>query len=351
VSGYGAAVQRLARFAVIALALAAGALGILAGVASILPSDDVLFLPTPARPVAPIVHVQGEHPDPAPGGPGIYYVAISEKKATRLESILGDRIHDGADVVPERALIPEGSTPEEQDVVDKADMADSQTVAAAVAQKALGRNVVITPHGVRVVDTAMAGGSPAREAGIKAGNIITAIDGRTFDSLAGMRPILQEHRPGDTVTVHYRATDGEHDAKVTLRGDQQEPDRALLGITAEDAQTITLAVPVTYTIGNVEGPSAGLAFALEVYAALGDRNLTRGHRVAATGTMALDGTVGPIGGEKQKAIGAGEAHADVFLVPRDNYPIASRNAPAGMHVIAVTSFQDALAQLRRLPPK
>ena len=43
--------------------------------------------------------------------------------------------------------------------------------------------------------------------------------------------------------------------------------------------------------GNVGGPSAGLAFALEVMEKLG-KNVDHGYRVAATGEIALDGEVG-----------------------------------------------------------
>ena len=42
--------------------------------------------------------------------------------------------------------------------------------------------------------------------------------------------------------------------------------------------------------GGVGGPSAGLAFALDILQELG-RNVTHGHKVAATGELSLDGTV------------------------------------------------------------
>ena len=47
---------------------------------------------------------------------------------------------------------------------------------------------------------------------------------------------------------------------------------------------------------------------------LGHR-IDRGYKVAATGEIALDGTVGPIGGVKQKTFGVRAAKVDVFLVP------------------------------------
>ena len=123
-------------------------------------------------------------------------------------------------------------------------------------------------------------------------------------------------------------------------------DEPAYGLYAAD---IRLPVPVRIDAGGVGGPSAGLAFALEVMEKLG-RNVDRGYRVAATGQMELDGTVAPIGGVKQKTFGARAAGADVFLVPAagDNAAEARRYAH-GLRIIAVQSFPQALRALATLP--
>ena len=78
------------------------------------------------------------------------------------------------------------------------------------------------------------------------------------------------------------------------------------------------------------------------------RNVDRGHKIAATGEIALDGTVGPIGGIKQKTIGAREAGVDVFLVPKANAATARKYAH-GLRIIPVKNFQQALHALATLP--
>ena len=50
--------------------------------------------------------------------------------------------------------------------------------------------------------------------------------------------------------------------------------------------------------------------------------MTKGHIVAGTGTIAYDATVGPIGGIRQKVVGAEAAGAEYILVPADNYESA-----------------------------
>ena len=102
------------------------------------------------------------------------------------------------------------------------------------------------------------------------------------------------------------------------------PRRAIVGIVLEPAIDVHLPIAVRIDAGNVGGPSAGLAFALGVLSEL-KKGVLHGHRVAATGEIFPDGSVGPIGGIKQKTIGAREAGADVFLVPAgENHAMPGR---------------------------
>ena len=72
---------------------------------------------------------------------------------------------------------------------------------------------------------------------------------------------------------------------------------------------------VSFSTRRIGGPSAGLAFALEIYDSLSGRHLLDGHKIAVTGELDLAGGVHAIGGVKQKTIGAIDAGADTFLVP------------------------------------
>ena len=125
----------------------------------------------------------------------------------------------------------------------------------------------------------------------------------------------------------------------------------MIGVIVEQNAQIELPLSVTINAGSVGGPSAGLAFALQVMEALGHK-VDRGYRVAATGEMKLDGSVAAIGGIKQKTFGAREAGADVFLVPvaGENAADARRYAH-GLRIIPVRSFQQALRALATLPRK
>ena len=75
------------------------------------------------------------------------------------------------------------------------------------------------------------------------------------------------------------------------------------------------------------------------------RDVTKGCQVAATGELALDGSVLPVGGLKQKTIGARRTGVDVFLVPAGENAEEARNHAEDLRVIPVESFQQALQRL------
>ena len=116
------------------------------GALLILPSNDYIFLPDKAHPVAPLVTVPGGH-DPTVGG--IYYVDVIVRKAHLIERLFGG-LHEGADLYPASEINPPGGGEAERRQIDLEDMQNSQQVAAAVALRADGKPVVTTPIGAKV---------------------------------------------------------------------------------------------------------------------------------------------------------------------------------------------------------
>ncbi|MGD0006433.1 MAG: S16 family serine protease, partial [Anaerolineaceae bacterium] len=100
----------------------------------------------------------------------------------------------------------------------------------------------------------------------------------------------------------------------------------------------------------VGGPSAGLMFTLTVYNLLSPVDLTGGHKIAGTGTISPDGSVGPIGGVEQKVAAAEMAGAEYFFAPADNYADALK-AARRIKVIKIETVEQAVAFLHSLPPK
>ncbi len=100
--------------------------------------------------------------------------------------------------------------------------------------------------------------------------------------------------------------------------------------------------------GSVGGPSAGLAFALDVLEQLG-KDVDHGRRIAATGQLQLDGTVTAVGGLAQKTIGVRRSGIHFFLVPAGENAAEARRFAHGVRIVPVHSFRQALRALATLP--
>lgn len=309
----------------------------------LVPSNDYLLLPDRAHPVAPLVHVQGGHEPKGPGG--IYFVDVFERRASMFESLF-PWIHSGATLVPADLIVPPGVSDSAARQADLQEMTISQKVAAAVALRRLGYKVVTKPIGVIVATL----DSNSHAVGkLRPSDLIVKINGTATPTIAGLRAALAKVKPGDIVTLSVDRGAEQRTFRVKTIPNPVQRSSAIVGFGPQQAATIKLPVKVRIDAGNVGGPSAGLAFALQVLEELGP-SVDRGYRVAATGEIELNGDVGAIGGIKQKTYGVRQAKADVFLVPVDNAPAARRYAH-GLRIIAVKTFPQALRALATLPRK
>ena len=306
----------------------------------IAPSDEYIFLPDKAHPVAPLVKVQGGH-DPLHGG--VYFVDIVVRKATILEKLFGG-LHDGADLYPASAVNPPGVGDQQRRRIDLQDMQHSQQVAAAVALRAAGKRVVLRSTGALI--DAVESGMPAAGK-LEPDDVIVAIDGKRVRNPHDVFTVMSSHKIGEDVSITVRRGKQTLVERMGTVSSGKAPRHAVVGVVVEPALDIHLPFPVSIDAGNVGGPSAGLAFALEVLAKLG-RNVLHGHRIAATGEIFPDGSVGPIGGIKQKTIGAREAGVDAFLVPTGENARDARKEAHGLRIIPVESFPQALHALATL---
>ncbi len=326
------------------LGVLVGALVATAIVLYLVPSGDYILLPDVAHPVAPLVHVAGAKPAAGPGG--VYFVDVFERRASELESLF-PWLHSQGTLEPANAIVPPCSNDAQEQRAAIQQMALSQRIAAAVALERLGYKVGIARDGVLVDQVIVGTHAPCK---LQSQDRILAVDGTATPTVAKLHAAVQRVRPGQTVTLGVARGAKRLTVSVQTVADPSAPGSALIGVVAEQAARITLPVKVAIDSGNVGGPSAGLAFALEVMQKLG-RDVDRGYKVAATGQMELDGTVAPIGGVEQKTYGARKAGVDVFLVPAGDNARDARRYAGGLRVIAVKTFPQALHALATLPRK
>jgi PDZ domain-containing protein len=309
-------------------------------------SDQYLETPDVAHPLASLVKVPGgkqQH-----DGGGIYYVDVFLKRASLLESLIPAARPDGSDLIPRSSVVEPGISEQQRLKLEVADMKASQVIASAVALRELGYRVPVKPGGLRVAAV-----TPESHAAavLKTGDVVVSADGKPVRTRSDLRAILAGHRPGDTVNVGIRRGTRTFTISIRTTSDPAEPKRPLIGFLPTQAISVRFPFSIRFDLGGVGGPSAGLAFALELLEKRG-RDVDHGYKVAATGVIELDGKVTRIGGIKQKTIGARRAHVDVFLVPvdGDNARDAKRYAH-GLRIIPVENFQQALHALATLPSK
>lgn len=83
------------------------------------------------------------------------------------------------------------------------------------AQKEKGKDVDLgTVNGIYVAEVSSDGA--AAEAGIKEGDVITAVDGKNITKFGELQELISSHRPGDKVTVTYLRDKKQHTATITL---------------------------------------------------------------------------------------------------------------------------------------
>jgi len=303
---------------------------------SMIPSDHYIVLPDRARPTDPLVRIPGEE---SQDEEDIYMVDVRIGRASLFERLF-PWTKEGADLLPERAVNPAGVSDRQRRQSSLNDMSRSQLIAITVALRELGREVDVNESGAEIV--LVQPDSPA-DGVLEVGDVIVEAEGQEVESIQGLQRALSDVEPGQDVELTVQRGDERVQVTSGTQAAPDDADRAVMGVQVQDALDFEFPVDIEIDAGNIGGPSAGLAFALDIIDELGD-DIDRGRKIVATGELTLDGEVLPIGGVKQKAIGAREAGADIFLVPDGNFEDAKK-ATDDLEIIPVSNIEEALSVL------
>ncbi len=219
-------------------------------------------------------------------------------------------------------------------------MMTSENVAIAVALDSLGYDVTSEGDGVLVVG--LLDDSPVKDKLFK-NDLIVSINNENIKSTSEFISLLRTYKIGDTVEIGLIRGDKPTQFKTTLIEHVEYENEPMVGFLASTPnQKFIFPIDIDIKTGNVGGPSAGMMMALNVYNLLTESDITRGEKIAGTGTIEIDGSVGPVGGVKQKVIAAKRADASLILVPTANFSEADAYSDENTLIVAVDSFQEAL---------
>lgn len=187
---------------------------------------------------------------------------------------------------------------------------------------------------------------------IEVGELIVRLDGQVVTGLESLLVVLEQVSPGDqgVLTLEDLET-GQLRSQAFVYGTHPDPARSsgFIGIEDITIRSVDAELPFDIEIdsGSIGGPSAGLAFTLTILDLLTEGELTGGARVAVTGTITGDGTVGNVGGVAQKAAAAEAEGAVMFIVPADTVEAAA-STTTSLEIVGVTSLAEALEALASL---
>ena len=313
---------------------------------SLVPTNDGLEAPGVALPVGPMVEVPAEHRYPSAGS-FILTTVIPQAPITTGEWVFG-QLSPVVRIVPAEQIVPEGTTPQELARQGFQMLDQSETAAIVVGLRLAGFPVEAKGKGVLVA--AILIDSPSKGV-LQPGDVITGLNGQTIRTTSELIDGIKAQSTDASVDLQILRDGQQTEVTVPLMQPATSGDPPRIGITIQSAGTdVKIPFPVEIVPDKIAGgPSGGLMFTLTVYDMVTPKDLTTGRVIAGTGTINLDGTVGPIGGVQQKVAAAEGARAKYFLSPPENYEDAVAVA-RNIKVIKVATAKQAIDFLNGLPP-
>lgn len=239
------------------------------------------------------------------------------------------------DLAPKHAFRRPGETDEQYRNRVLQQMDDSNFRSIVVALDHL--DIEMVP--VEVVINEFVPGVPA-ESVLELGDTIAAVNGTPVSSVNDIRPLTETMKPGDVLQVTVQRGEDTFELEVELAERDDAPGSAMIGVVL--GELTEPPFPLEIDAGGVGGPSAGMMHTLAIIDTLTEGELTKGHVIAGTGTIRVDGTVGNIGNVRQKVVGAEAAGASHILVPEGNYETALTAERESIEIVPITTIDDAL---------
>ncbi|GLY10591.1 SepM family pheromone-processing serine protease [Pseudobacillus badius] len=311
--------------------------------------------PGDAHALKPIVEVAGGKKDEGT----LMLTTIKMGEANYITYALAS-LRDYEEILPVEEVRSPHETNDEYNIRQQYLMSNSQQNAITVAFDAAEKPYTFQYEGVYVLNVFP--GMPA-EGVLEAGDRIVAIDGKEFKSSRLFTDYIQTKQPGEKVTITFIRNKEKMEKSISLKKFEGNEQKTGMGIGLADQKKLVSKPKVKLKADSIGGPSAGLMFSLEIYNQLVKEDVAKGRKIAGTGTMEPDGTVGRIGGIAQKVVAADKAGAEIFLAPDDyispelkkrvpgivsNYKEAARTAKdidTKMKIVPVHTFDDALTYL------
>lgn len=269
----------------------------------------------------------------------LYQLTVIRAEANYY-TYLWAKLDSTVDLYERSMILPKGVEPEELNEISRNNMRTSENVAIAVALKTMGYEITTSGDGVLVVG--ILEDSPVINK-LQKDDLIVMLNNKEVSSVSDFIGKLRTYEIGEVVSVSFIRDKKIQSFETKLIEHVEYEGEPMVGFLASTPNEIyNFPFEIDIRTGSVGGPSAGLMMALNVYNLLTTNDITEGEIIAGTGTIEIDGSIGPVGGVKQKVIAAKRVGAKLILVPTSNLDEAIELGIDEIEIIAVDSFNEAL---------
>lgn len=182
---------------------------------------------------------------------------------------------------------------------------------------------------------------------LKIGDIVRESNGKQITDYDSFNEYLHKYKVGDKVEFVVENNNKKYTRYAKFIEIESEPKIGISLIETRDIET-NPECKLKYSLSE-SGSSGGLMTTLTIYNNLVEEDLTGGLKIAGTGTIELDGTVGEISGVKYKLAGAVKKKADIFFVPNgENYEETMKYKKENNYdikIVGVSTFDEAVEYL------
>lgn len=211
--------------------------------------------------------------------------------------------------------------------------------ATYVAYKEANKEIELKDKETLVIATTM-------DNGLKIGDKILEVDGKKIDDVSEIKEIIKSKNVNDVMKVKIIRDDKEKEVDVKIK---EEKDSKMIGVVIVTNFDYETDPDIEIKFKSSEsGSSGGFMMALSIYTKISDNDIVKGRKIAGTGTIEADGTVGEIDGIKYKIMGASKNKIDIVLVPSANYKEAievKEKYNYDIEIVKIDTFSDAIKYL------
>lgn len=217
---------------------------------------------------------------------------------------------------------------------------NSLDIATMVAYRESGREITIKEKKNIVIARTL-------DNGLEVGDIILSVDGMSCDDVSEIKKVINRKEEGEYVTFKILRNNKEKEIKSKI---VLSENTKVVGVVIITEYDYDISPKIDIKFKNSEsGSSGGLMLTLTIYNAINDEDIIKNRKIAGTGTISSDGTVGEIDGVKYKIMGAAREKVDVVFVPTANYEEAvmvNNKYKYNLNIVRVDSFKETIEYLK-----